>query len=167
MDEDVWEALTDKEYTRSIAGANSIVRVSHARQNVHGCAAMPPQAPSHASYLFSFSLSMACGQGCEKETSSSYAQYDGDLSKDGQSRHSMRRISLKATEPQDKIYGLLGLAEFSIVPDYSKPVREVFIELTEYGLQNDFDLIMRYSRWIDLDLEPRQVNRVAVPDLPS
>ncbi|KAK0627341.1 hypothetical protein B0T14DRAFT_134990 [Immersiella caudata] len=148
MDGDVWEALTDVKYARSIAGASAIVRVLHARQNVHGYAATPPPAPSHASNLFPLSLSMTCGKSYQEMPSASYAQYDGDLSKDGQSRHSIWRIaiitvSLKAMEPRDKIYGLLGLAESSIIPDYSKPMREVFIELAENGLQSDFDPIMR------------------------
>ncbi|CZR67070.1 uncharacterized protein PAC_16969 [Phialocephala subalpina] len=43
--------------------------------------------------------------------------------------------SLRATDPRDKIYGLLGLMCFDIVPDYSKPVRDVFTEAAAKHLE--------------------------------
>jgi len=35
-------------------------------------------------------------------------------------------VKLRATEPRDYLYGMLGLAYLEIVPDYEKPLREVF-----------------------------------------
>lgn len=50
-----------------------------------------------------------------------------------------RSRDLKATNPRDKVYGLLGLTGVNIVPEYSKSIREVYIEtaweyLRLYGL---------------------------------
>ena len=35
---------------------------------------------------------------------------------------------LKATDPRDKVFGMLGLCEISIIPDYTKSARDVYIE---------------------------------------
>jgi hypothetical protein len=59
---------------------------------------------------------------------------------------------LDATNPRDKVYGLLGLStEARIVPDYSKPVRNLYIEAaSEYlrleGLTRTLNLV-RKSRF--------------------
>jgi hypothetical protein len=37
---------------------------------------------------------------------------------------------LQATDPRDKVYGLLGITDSTVVPDYSKSVKEVYIEAT-------------------------------------
>ncbi|GAW19669.1 hypothetical protein ANO14919_091580 [Xylariales sp. No.14919] len=39
--------------------------------------------------------------------------------------------SYRATNPRDKIYGLLGLIESDITPDYSKPVADLYSEAAE------------------------------------
>ncbi|KAH6673875.1 heterokaryon incompatibility protein-domain-containing protein [Halenospora varia] len=46
-----------------------------------------------------------------------------------------RNTILRATDPRDKIYGLLGLMRFDIVPDYSKSVRDVFTEAAAKHLE--------------------------------
>ncbi|KAH0545136.1 hypothetical protein FGG08_000748 [Glutinoglossum americanum] len=39
--------------------------------------------------------------------------------------------SFLVTDPRDRIYGLLGITHSTVVPDYSKSVREVYCEFTE------------------------------------
>jgi hypothetical protein len=46
-----------------------------------------------------------------------------------------KNTTLRATDPIDKIYGLLGLMRFDIVPDYSKSVRDVFTEAAAKHLE--------------------------------
>ena len=44
-------------------------------------------------------------------------------------------FELHATDPRDKIYGLLALAPLPITPDYRKPVDAIFYELAKLGVQ--------------------------------
>jgi hypothetical protein len=46
-----------------------------------------------------------------------------------------RNTILRATDSRDKIYGLLGLMRFDIVPNYSKSVRDVFTEAAAKHLE--------------------------------
>lgn len=42
---------------------------------------------------------------------------------------------LQATDPRDKVYGLLGLTQVDLIPDYAKPIRDVYIEAALKYLQ--------------------------------
>ncbi|KAF5004913.1 hypothetical protein FDECE_8605 [Fusarium decemcellulare] len=50
--------------------------------------------------------------------------------------------NLKATRPVDYVYGLLGLNGLDIVPDYTKPVGQVYVEFTQKFL----DIVQRLER---------------------
>ena len=51
----------------------------------------------------------------------------------------------RATDPRDKIYSLLGLSNFEIIPDYSKPVKEVYCEFAKATMEQHGLLIILYS----------------------
>ncbi|KAK0508151.1 hypothetical protein JMJ35_009235 [Cladonia borealis] len=69
---------------------------------------------------------------------------------------------LKSTDPKDKIYGLLGLVEADIVPDYSLGVRDVYINFVQYWISKERTLNFLGVSGIGL-LE----SRVSEYDLPS
>ena len=41
---------------------------------------------------------------------------------------------LKSTDPKDKVYGLLGLVNANIIPDYSSSIRDVYINFIHYWI---------------------------------
>ncbi len=47
--------------------------------------------------------------------------------------------NLKAANPRDYIYGVLGLAGLDIVPDYQKPLREVYRDFVEAYIRVSID----------------------------
>jgi hypothetical protein len=65
-------------------------------------------------------------------------------------------LDLQATDPRDKVYGFLALAQTDINPDYAKPVKEVFLEATlkflgSHGLTRTLNLT-HIDHGKDLDL---------------
>jgi hypothetical protein len=50
-----------------------------------------------------------------------------------------------SSEPRDMVYALLGLAANTIVPDYTKPVRQVYLDLVRSGTPARIDLCLVYS----------------------
>jgi hypothetical protein len=52
---------------------------------------------------------------------------------------------LQATDPRDKIYGLLGLTNSSILPDYDKPASEVFTEVAKLLISEGCMEVLAYT----------------------
>ncbi len=50
----------------------------------------------------------------------------------------------KCTNPRDVIYGLLGIHQVNLIPDYSKPIRDVYIELAHIILAESDTLRLLY-----------------------
>ncbi|KAJ4299359.1 hypothetical protein N0V90_004604 [Kalmusia sp. IMI 367209] len=70
----------------------------------------------------------------------------------------------EATDPRDKVFGLLGISSFSttpIVPDYSKLVEQVFCEAMASVLRENFSYA--YTLLPLLPLPSRAQNAVSVP----
>ncbi|KAI0886291.1 HET-domain-containing protein [Annulohypoxylon maeteangense] len=60
----------------------------------------------------------------------------------------------QATDSRDKLYALLGMASDvtsdDIIPDYTKPVQEVFLDLVRFMVSNRYDLdIISSGRFVD------------------
>jgi hypothetical protein len=53
---------------------------------------------------------------------------------------------LRATDPRDHIYALLGMAsnteQLGIIPDYSKSVEDIYTDVAGKILEHDFDLLL-------------------------
>jgi hypothetical protein len=68
-------------------------------------------------------------------------------------------LSLKAGDPRDKIYGLMGLADPDIIPDYSKSSSEVFIDFAACYISRGDSEILTFA---GIGFESPRMN-----DLPS
>ena len=55
----------------------------------------------------------------------------------------------QAQDPRDFIYGYLGLTDLPLKPDYSKPIREVFLEYARLGVQHDLGELLREAGHLD------------------
>ena len=53
--------------------------------------------------------------------------------------------SMHSTDPRDKVYGLLGLIEFPMDPDYTKSVRDVFYEFVQPYVAEQLGQILHRS----------------------
>lgn len=57
---------------------------------------------------------------------------------------------LRATDPRDHIYALLGIAsnteQLGIIPDYNKSVEDIYTEVTGKILEHNFDLLLMSQR---------------------
>ena len=65
-----------------------------------------------------------------------------------------RTLYLSATDPRDKVFGLLGISEFGskrLLPDYAKSVLEVYTEATTFMLLNRY-----VSMYFESPLRPLQ-----------
>lgn len=52
---------------------------------------------------------------------------------------------LEAVDPRDKIYGSLGVTDLSIIPDYSKSVKEVYVEAAKILMEERFESVLALS----------------------
>jgi hypothetical protein len=78
-----------------------------------------------------------------------------------------RTIHLSATDPRDKVFGILGMARFqsvTIEPDYTKPAQEVFAEAASAMLQEG-----HLAMYLHAPLHPLRKIPVLepLPNLPS
>jgi hypothetical protein len=58
----------------------------------------------------------------------------------------------EASDPRDKIYGSLGVTGLDIVPDYSKSVKDVYVEAATALMKDQFELLLTLSGEADLDI---------------
>ena len=64
---------------------------------------------------------------------------------------------LRSTDARDAIYGLMGMIQFPVRPDYNKPVREVYMEyavLTATENYSDFIKVSGYTTAESLQVNP-------------
>ena len=51
------------------------------------------------------------------------------------------------TDPRDMIYGLLGIHDIGVIPDYGKSCRDVYIDLAVAEMEESFDSVLLKSRY--------------------
>lgn len=70
--------------------------------------------------------------------------------------------NLKATDPRDKLFALLGVCNTGLFPspDYSKPVRDVYIDFTRalIGHDHDLSILLTAGPW-----NPENGNNIGLP----
>jgi hypothetical protein len=59
-------------------------------------------------------------------------------------------IALEATDPRDHVYGLLGLTELDVGPDYNKPVGQVYLEFMKAALKVKILRLMRCGHFTNI-----------------
>jgi hypothetical protein len=62
----------------------------------------------------------------------------------------------EAQDPRDFIYGYLGLTDLPIKPNYTKPIRDVFLEYAHLGAQHDLGQLFRDASHLDA-FDPEQL----------
>jgi hypothetical protein len=73
-------------------------------------------------------------------------------------------LSLRATDPKDKIFGLLGICNYSINPDYSKSAREVYSEFGKEYIRRRKNLMLLNHAGLGFGTESRLDLPSWVPD---
>ena len=76
-------------------------------------------------------------------------------------------LSLQATDPKDKIFGLLGICNSSVNPDYFKSVREVYSEFAKEYIRHRQNLMLLNYAGLGLGAENRFDLPSWVPDFQS
>jgi hypothetical protein len=52
---------------------------------------------------------------------------------------------LKATNPRDKVYGLLGIIDLGVTPKYEKSVKDVYVETAVAKMDESFEVVLLMS----------------------
>ncbi|KAF7537874.1 hypothetical protein G7054_g3391 [Neopestalotiopsis clavispora] len=58
----------------------------------------------------------------------------------------------EASDPRDKIYASLGVTGLQIIPDYSKNVKDVYVEAAATLMKDRFEMMLMLSGEVDADL---------------
>lgn len=62
----------------------------------------------------------------------------------------------EASDPRDKIYASLGVTGLQIIPDYSKNVKDVYVEAAATLMKDRFEMMLMLSGEADTDLSPHE-----------